>query len=53
MLDAAFDAIVTMNADGRVVEVNRATERMFGYRAEAWWAASWPSSSSRPSSARR
>ncbi|HEX2103552.1 MAG TPA: PAS domain S-box protein [Solirubrobacteraceae bacterium] len=34
MLDAAFDAIITMDADGQVVEVNRATERIFGYRAE-------------------
>jgi PAS domain S-box-containing protein len=34
MLDAAFDAIITMDADGRVVEVNRATERIFGYRGE-------------------
>jgi PAS domain S-box-containing protein len=33
MLDAAFDAVITMDADGRVVEVNRATERIFGYRA--------------------
>ena len=35
MLDAAFDAIITMDGDGRVVEVNRATERIFGYRAAA------------------
>ena len=34
MLDAAFDAVITMDADGDVVEVNRATERVFGYRAE-------------------
>ena len=33
ILDAAFDCIITMDADGRVVEVNRATERTFGYAA--------------------
>jgi PAS domain S-box-containing protein len=33
MLDAAFDAIITMDAEGLVVEVNSATERIFGYRA--------------------
>jgi PAS domain S-box-containing protein len=33
MLDAAFDAVITMDADGNVVEVNPATERIFGYRA--------------------
>ena len=33
MLDAAFDCIITMDAEGRVVEVNRATERTFGYAA--------------------
>jgi PAS domain S-box-containing protein len=33
ILNAAFDCIITMDADGRVVEVNRATERTFGYRA--------------------
>jgi PAS domain S-box-containing protein len=35
ILDAAFDCIITMDGDGRVVEVNAATERTFGYRAEA------------------
>ena len=34
MLDAAFDCIITMDADGHVVEVNRATERTFGYTAD-------------------
>src|SRR3954451_21666299 len=34
ILDAAFDCVITMDADGRVVEVNRATERTFGYRAD-------------------
>jgi PAS domain S-box-containing protein len=33
MLDAAFDCIITMDAAGRVVEVNPATERTFGYSA--------------------
>ena len=35
MLEAAFDCVITMDGEGRVVEVNRATERTFGYRAEA------------------
>jgi PAS domain S-box-containing protein len=34
ILDAAFDCIITMDSDGRVVEVNQATERTFGYAAE-------------------
>src|SRR5215218_9888037 len=34
ILDAAFDYIITMDSDGRVVEVNQATERTFGYAAE-------------------
>ncbi|HWT26159.1 MAG TPA: GAF domain-containing protein [Solirubrobacteraceae bacterium] len=33
ILAAAFDAIITMDGDGRVVEVNPATERTFGYAA--------------------
>ncbi len=33
ILNAAFDCIVTMDAAGRVVEVNQATERTFGYAA--------------------
>ena len=33
ILDAAFDSIITMDADGLVVEVNRATEETFGYAA--------------------
>jgi PAS domain S-box-containing protein len=34
ILNAAFDCIITMDAEGLVVEVNRATERTFGYAAE-------------------
>jgi PAS domain S-box-containing protein len=34
ILNAAFDCIITMDHNGDVVEVNRATERVFGYRAE-------------------
>jgi PAS domain S-box-containing protein len=34
ILDSAFDCIITMDHEGNVVEVNRATERTFGYRAE-------------------
>jgi two-component system cell cycle sensor histidine kinase/response regulator CckA len=30
VLDGAFDAIVTMNTDGTIVEMNAAAERMFG-----------------------
>ena len=33
ILNAAFDSIITIDADGCVVEVNQATERMFGYPA--------------------
>ena len=34
ILNAAFDCIITMDHHGNVVEVNRAAERTFGYRAE-------------------
>jgi diguanylate cyclase (GGDEF)-like protein/PAS domain S-box-containing protein len=34
VLDAAFDAIVTITSDGIVRWFNRAAERIFGYRAE-------------------
>ena len=34
ILNAAFDCIITMDHEGDVVEVNRATERTFGYRAD-------------------
>jgi PAS domain S-box-containing protein len=34
ILNAAFDCIITMDHHGDVVEVNRATELTFGYRAE-------------------
>jgi PAS domain S-box-containing protein len=33
ILNAAFDCIITMDAEGRVTEVNQATERTFGYDA--------------------
>jgi PAS domain S-box-containing protein len=33
ILDAAFDSIITMDAEGMVVEVNRAAEETFGYTA--------------------
>jgi PAS domain S-box-containing protein len=33
ILNAAFDCIITMDADGRVVEANQAAERTFGYGA--------------------
>ena len=33
ILNAAFDCVITMDAGGRVVEVNQATERTFGYAA--------------------
>jgi PAS domain S-box-containing protein len=34
ILDAAFDSIITMDAEGLVIEVNRAAEETFGYTAE-------------------
>src|SRR5829696_2890775 len=34
ILNAAFDCVITMDAAGLVVEVNRATEATFGYTAE-------------------
>jgi PAS domain S-box-containing protein len=34
ILDAAFDSIISMDADGRIVEVNQAAEEMFGYTAD-------------------
>ena len=34
ILDAALDSIITMDSEGRVVEVNDAAEEMFGYTAE-------------------
>jgi two-component system cell cycle sensor histidine kinase/response regulator CckA len=34
ILDCAFDAIVTMNVAGKIVEMNAAAERMFGYSRE-------------------
>ncbi len=33
ILSASLDGVVTMDADGRVVELNPAAEEMFGYRA--------------------
>jgi PAS domain S-box-containing protein len=33
ILNAAFDCVVTMDHRGRIVEVNQATERTFGYAA--------------------
>ena len=34
ILNAAFDCIITMDGEGRIVEVNDATETTFGYTAE-------------------
>jgi two-component system sensor histidine kinase UhpB len=34
VLEASFDAILTRDAEGRIVEVNAGAERMFGYRAD-------------------
>jgi PAS domain S-box-containing protein len=34
LFDAAFDAVVTMDADGRIVEVNAVAEQIFGRSAE-------------------
>ena len=44
ILNAAFDCVVTMDHNGDIVEVNKATERTFGYTRRArWWARSWRS----------
>jgi PAS domain S-box-containing protein len=34
ILNAAFDCIITMDGEGRIIEVNAATEATFGYSAE-------------------
>jgi PAS domain S-box-containing protein len=34
ILNASFDCIVTMDGEGRIVEVNDATEKTFGYTAQ-------------------
>src|ERR1700750_671277 len=34
LFDAAFDAVVTMDAEGRIVEVNAVAEQIFGRRAQ-------------------
>jgi PAS domain S-box-containing protein len=34
IVDLAFDAIVSIDAEGRVIEFNPAAERMFGYRRD-------------------
>jgi PAS domain S-box-containing protein len=34
ILNAAFDCIITMDAEGHIVEVNEATESTFGYTAD-------------------
>jgi diguanylate cyclase (GGDEF)-like protein/PAS domain S-box-containing protein len=34
MLDASLDAVITIDADGKIAEFNRAAERIFGYRHE-------------------
>jgi PAS domain S-box-containing protein len=33
-VDAAFDCVISMDGDGRIVEFNAAAERVFGYRRE-------------------
>jgi len=35
MLDAALDAVITIDSGGRIVEVNAAVERIFGHPADA------------------
>jgi PAS domain S-box-containing protein len=35
VLDSVFDCIITMDANGRVIEFNAAAERTFGYTKAA------------------
>ena len=35
MLDAALDAVITIDPGGRIVEVNAAVEAIFGYAPDA------------------
>ena len=34
VLDSSFDGIVVMNGTGRILEINRAAQRLFGYQRE-------------------
>ena len=43
MLEAALDAVVTMDAGGRVIGWNHAAEAIFGYTASEATGARWPS----------
>ncbi|MGI8686856.1 MAG: PAS domain S-box protein [Acidimicrobiales bacterium] len=42
VIDVSLDAIVGMDAQGRITEFNPAAEAMFGSTRDACWAASWP-----------
>ena len=42
MLEAALDAVITMDQAGRVLGWNHAAEAMFGWRATRRSAATWP-----------
>ena len=43
LFDAAFDAVVTMDAEGRIVEVNAVAERCSAAAPRRWSARTSPS----------
>ena len=53
VLDGAPDPVITTDAEGRVVQFNRAAESTFGYARSQASAAKLPSSWSRTTRARR
>jgi len=37
IMEAALDAIVTIDHNGRIIELNLAAEKTFGYPVSGWW----------------